>query len=149
MSLHSYSRVWLHVIWATHHRSRVLLGESAKLLSDYFNQLCQDKDIYLKMNYVNPEHVHLLLDLPTHFSIAEMIKQLKGNSSHWINQSGIVQGKFRWGRGYAAFSVSHSAVSQVAQYIGNQDTHHKRQSFMDEYREFMQKYELAYHSEIG
>jgi REP element-mobilizing transposase RayT len=96
----------------------------------------------MKINYVNHDHVHVLIDLPTHHSIEEAVKLLKGNSSYWINQKRIVDGKFSWGRGYGAFSVSQSMVSEVAQYIAEQEEHHHEMTFMDEYRIFMERHEL-------
>jgi hypothetical protein len=71
----------------------------------------------MKINYVNADHVHALVDLPTAFSIGELMQLLKGSSSHWINANDIMTGKFAWGRGYGAFSVSESNVDQVARYI--------------------------------
>jgi len=78
----------------------------------------------MKINYVNADHVHSLIDLPTAFSIEKLMQLLKGSSSHWINSNNVISGKFAWGRGYGAFSVSESNVNQVARYIANQKEHH-------------------------
>ena len=75
----------------------------------------------MKINYVNADHAHALIDLPTAFSIEKVIQLVKGSSSHWINSHDIVTGKFAWGRGYGAFSVSQSNVSRVARYIADHD----------------------------
>jgi len=98
----------------------------------------------MKINYCNPDHVHALIDLPTTKSIEEMVQLFKGNSSHWINENRLLRGKFAWGRGYGAFSVSQSDVSRVAAYIANQETHHRKQSFQDEYQLFVKKYGLEW-----
>lgn len=92
------------------------------------------------INYVNAEHVHALIDLPTKYSIEETIKLFKGASSHWINQNRIVPARFSWGRGYGAFSVSHSNVNEVAKYIANQEEHHLRKTFAEEYEKFVRVY---------
>ena len=84
------------------------------------NEYAKTKVIHMKVNYVNAEHVRALVDLPTGLSVEEMMQLLKGSSSHWINISNLVPGKFAWGRGYAAFSVSESNVDQVAAYITGQ-----------------------------
>jgi len=68
----------------------------------------------MKINYVNPDHVHALIDLPTRLSIEELVQLLKGSSSHWINANDVIKEKFAWGRGYGAFSVSESNVNAVA-----------------------------------
>jgi len=82
-------------------------------------------DMYMKINFVNPDHVHALIDLPTALSIEKLIQLLKGSSSHWVNAGDLITGKFAWARGYGAFSVSQSNVDQVARYIGDQEEHHR------------------------
>jgi len=98
----------------------------------------------MRINYVNAEHVHALIDLPTRYSIEETVKLLKGASSHWVNQNRIVAAKFAWGRGYGAFSVSQSNVDHVSRYIANQEVHHRRKPFAEEYREFARAYGLEW-----
>ena len=94
----------------------------------------------MKINYVNPEHVHSIIDLPTNLSIEDTLRLLKGSSSHFINTERIIRGKFNWGRGYAAFSVSESQLDKVAEYIKNQNEHHKTKTYEQEYNMFMKKY---------
>ncbi len=97
----------------------------------------------MKINYVNADHVHALIDLPTKYSIEEILQMLKGASSHWINQKGILPAKFAWGRGYAAFSVSNSKVLEVMHYIANQKEHHLKLSFREEYERFIRAHGLV------
>ena len=97
----------------------------------------------MKINYVNADHVHALVDLPTALSIEELMQLLKGSSSHWINANNVLSGKFAWGRGYGAFSVSESNVSQVAAYIAGQEEHHRVRGFADEIKEFLDRHGLV------
>jgi len=147
MSLHSYTRLWVHLIWATRSRQRVLNKQARKLLSGYLYRYAQEKDIYMKINYVNPEHVHVLFDMPATYSTDKVAQLFKGSSSKWLNDQQVLPGKFNWGRGYGAFSVSHSKVDEVARYIANQEEHHKRVGFQDEIRKFVQVYGLVWHDE--
>lgn len=147
MSLHSYSRVWLHLTWATLERRPLLFQSAATKLSAYLSQYASEKGIYLKTNYVNPDHVHALVDLPTHLCIEEMMHLFKGASSHWINENDLVPGKFAWGRGYGVFSVSHSGVSEVANYIATQEEHHRKRSFSEELRLLVERYGLTWREE--
>src|ERR1043166_10041127 len=101
----------------------------------------------MKINYVNADHVHALVDLPTAFSIGELMQLLKGSSSHWINANDIMTGKFAWGRGYGAFSVSESNVDQVARYIAHQEAHHRVRKFAEELREFIDRHGLQWRDE--
>ena len=96
----------------------------------------------MKSNYVNADHTHALIDLPTRCSIEEAAKLLKGSSSHWINKNRIVAQRFSWGRGYGAFSVSQSMVDSVARYLAGQEEHHRRKSFTEEYEDFIKAYGL-------
>ena len=91
-------------------RKKLLNKIAAARVSKYLDNYAEDKGIYMKINYVNADHVHALVDLPTAFSIEELMQLLKGSSSHWINANDVMTGKFAWGRGYGAFSVSESNV---------------------------------------
>ena len=101
----------------------------------------------MKINYVNADHVHALVDLPTAVSIEELIQLLKGSSSHWISSHDIVTGKFAWGRGYGAFSVSQSNVNRVARYIADQEEHHRVRTFAEELRAFIDRHALRWKEE--
>ena len=116
-------------------------------MSVYLTQYATEKGIYMKINYVNPDHVHALIDLPTHLCIEDAVQFLKGSSSHWINQSGLLSGKFGWGRGYGAFSVSQSGVGEVAKYIATQEEHHRKTSYSEELKLFVVRYELQWHDD--
>ena len=116
-------------------------------MSVYLSQYAAEKGIYLKINYVNPEHVHVLIDLPTHLCIEDAMQFFKGGSSHWINETNLVPGKVGGGRGYGAFSVSHSSVEEVARYIVNQQENHRTRSFSEELRRLVERYGLKWHED--
>jgi REP element-mobilizing transposase RayT len=118
--------------------------EERKRVSSFLYDYAKSKNIFMKINYVNAEHVHALVDLPTNLCIEEMMHLLKGSSSHWINQNSICAGKFAWGRGYAALSVSESNLQKVVKYIDNQGEHHKVKSFSEEYEQFIKVYGMQY-----
>lgn len=147
MSLHSYSRIWLHLVWTTLNRERMLNPAAAAKLSGFLDEYAKSKGIYLKINFVNPEHVHALIDLPTGKSVEEVMQLLKGASSHWVNEQGLVAGRFSWGRGYGCFSVSQSNVADVAKYIAEQAEHHRMKSFAEEFRAFVEKHGLQWHDD--
>jgi len=120
---------------------------SAARASVNLSEYSSEKGIYMKINYFNAEHTHALIDLPTHLTIEQVIQLLKGSSSHWINQNQLVKGRFAWGRGYGAFSVSHSDVNRVAKYIARQEEHHRKISFAEEYELFVKRYGLEWRDE--
>jgi putative transposase len=125
----------------------MLTKPAAAKASCFLSGYALEKGIYMKINYVNPEHVHALIDLPTSKSIEEVVKLIKGSSSHWINENRLLRGRFAWGRGYGAFSVSHSHANRVASYIANQEEHHRKKTFSQEFEIFVKKYGLEWHDE--
>jgi len=143
MSKHSYTRCWLHMIWATLKREKLLPRESRKKVSEFLYDYAKQKGIYMRINYVNADHVHMLIDLPTHLSIEDIFHLFKGSSSHWINQNNLIPGKFSWGRGYGGFSVSHSKMPEVVEYIANQEKHHLKKNFAEEFYLLIQRHGLV------
>jgi REP element-mobilizing transposase RayT len=149
MSIHAYSRCWIHLVWATLNRERMLEREARRQVSQYLTRYAKSKQIPMLVNYVNADHVHALIDLPTGQTIEEVAQLLKGSSSHWINEQGLVAGKFAWGRGYGAFSVSQSALDSVVKYINGQDEHHRLKTFAEEYEKFVRAYGLSWAPEVA
>src|SRR5262249_49521368 len=96
MSTHSYSRCWLHLIWETLRREPMLDRRAAAKASENLYKYCEEKSIYMKINYFNADHTHSLIDLPTNLTIEQVIHLLKGSSSHWINQNRLLRGRFAW-----------------------------------------------------
>jgi REP element-mobilizing transposase RayT len=125
----------------------MLSKEAAVRVHKYLMEYAESKNIYMKSNYFNADHAHALIDLPTGISIEDVIQLFKGSSSHWINEQKLIPGKFAWGRGYGAFSVSQSNVDDVAKYIANQEEHHRTKSFTGEYSSFIKRYGLQFHKE--
>ena len=91
-----------------------------------------------------PDHLHLFVGFGTTMSMADFMEEVKAISSKFINENGWVKGKFEWQRGYGVFSYSRSQIDNVIKYIINQQEHHKRKTFKDEYLEFLKKFEVEY-----
>ena len=119
---------------------RAAAAKASQFLTDYSIQ----KGIYLRINHFNSDHVHALIDLPTNKTIEEVTHLFKGSPSHWINEQRLLRGKFSWGRGYGAFSVSHSDIDRVSAYIAVQEEHHRKRTFDEEYKLFVEKYGLEW-----
>jgi REP-associated tyrosine transposase len=141
MSIRSYTKAWFHLIWGTHNREKLIINKDLrKDLSKYYYEYSEIKKIFMKINFVNSDHVHALIDLPTNITIEDTLHLLKGASSNWLNKR--VNYKFSWGKGYAAFSVSESKLPQVITYIRGQEEHHKYKGFAIEYDEFIKKHNI-------
>ncbi len=90
------------------------------------------------------DHVHILVGLKPAMSISDLVREIKNNSSNFINAQKFLKGKFAWQEGYGAFSYSHSQIDTVYRYIANQQEHHRTKTFKEEYIDFLQKFEIEY-----
>ncbi len=116
MSLHSRTRLLTHLVWSTHKKKPLTSRPLRIALNNYLRKYASTHTIRLINAYVNPDHVHLLIDLEPTQSVADTVKMLKGTSSRWLNQQESLRTKFSWGRGYGAFSVSQSQAQRVIWY---------------------------------
>lgn len=139
MSVRSYTKIWLHLVWGTYNHENNLPDRNLrKQLSQNFYEYSENKNIYMKINYVNQDHIHALIDLPTNITIEDVFHLFKGSSSNWVNKQ--ISYKFSWSKGYGAFSVSESNIDKVVKYIVNQEEHHRRMNFIEEYNEFLKNH---------
>jgi REP element-mobilizing transposase RayT len=91
-----------------------------------------------------PDHIHILIGLRPAQSISDLMKDVKQSSSKWINENKLTNGHFEWQEGYGAFSYSKSQIGQVVNYIQNQELHHEKKTFREEYLDFLEKFEVDY-----
>ena len=140
----THSGILIHVVFSTKQRFKLL---SKSWRDDLFGVMGGNakthKGVLLQAGGIE-DHVHLLLKTHPSFAIADTIKLIKGNSSHWINQNRKIPARFSWQRGYGAFSVSQSMSDVVKRYIANQEQHHSGQSFRDEYLELLRKHQIEF-----
>ena len=137
---HTHSRIWVHIIWTTKNRERILLKEPSKKLYAFLMDKSKELNIEFEQLNIQPEHIHALIDLPTDVCLCDFMQNIKGGSSYWINDKKILKSKFSWQRGYGAYSVSASQLQRVKNYIKNQTKHHKQKTFTEEYNEWKKEY---------
>jgi len=133
--LHSYNRIWIRAIWSTKERKPSISTSIEQKVYQFISEQCREKGRLVRIVNGMPDHIHVLFLLNPRLSISELIKQIKGSSSHFINQNNFISEKFTWQTGYALFSVSESVVERVYRYIRNQKQHHHKKSFQQEYNE--------------
>jgi REP element-mobilizing transposase RayT len=141
-----YLRVWIHLVWTTKKREPVLDREFRAQLFMHIRENARAKGIYIDFINGYLDHVHALISLGPDQSIAKVAQLLKGESSHWANQQQLRRSRLEWQEEYFAVSVSDSMVDNVREYIKNQEEHHRRTSFAEEYNQFLQENRL-YNSE--
>jgi putative transposase len=139
---HSFNKIWIHAIWATKDRAPLIHANVEQKIHDFLSAQLREQGCPVRIINGMPDHIHCLFLLNPQKSIADVIKQIKGSSSHYINQDNLIADKFAWQTGYAAYSVSESVVEKVFNYIKTQKTHHQKKSFQQEYDEFLKLYGL-------
>jgi putative transposase len=135
-----YIKIWVHLVWTTKNREPFLTKDIRKQILDHLLKNASEKGIYIDFINGYLEHIHCLASLGSGQNIDIIAMLLKGESSYWINKNKLIQHKFEWQDEYFAVSVSESVVNRVRDYIKNQEEHHRKKSFQQEYDEFMCKY---------
>ncbi len=138
---HSYSQNVVHLVFSTKGRVASISNKFQPDLWAYIAAICQREEMFVHVIGGMPDHVHLLLQIPSTMSLAKCVATIKANSSKWAGEKGH---RFSWQSGYAAFSVSASVVSVVVRYIKNQAAHHKKMSFAEEFVALLKKHGVAY-----
>jgi REP element-mobilizing transposase RayT len=135
-----YIKIWVHLVWTTKNREAFLNKEIRQKVFSHIKENAKTKGIYIDFINGYLEHVHCLVSLGSGQTIDKIVMLLKGESSYWINKNKICSTKFAWQEKYFAVSVSESMVNRVRDYIKNQEDHHRKRTFDEEYNEFIQKY---------
>jgi len=140
----TYTQIYLQFVFSVKGRQNLIPQAHNDELQKYITGLIQNrKQKLLAINNV-PDHIHFLVGFGTTMSIADFMEEVKSVSSRFINEKHWVNGKFEWQRGYGAFSYSHSQIDRVVKYILNQQIHHLRKTFREEYLDLLKKSEVNY-----
>ncbi|HEX5154518.1 MAG TPA: IS200/IS605 family transposase [Parafilimonas sp.] len=134
----SYIKIWIHAVWSTKNRDPVLKTGILSEVCHHIQSNAKDKGIYIDRINGYDEHIHTLMLLKSDNSISKQMQLLKGESAFWVNRVGILKIKLEWADKYFAASVSESRVDAVRAYIDSQQQHHKKQTFMEEYKHFIE-----------
>lgn len=135
-----YVRFWVHLNWSTKNKERIIDSTLREQLLPHILENAKSKDIYVDTVNCVGDHIHVLVSLGASQSLSKVVQLIKGESSHWVNLNGLLDGKFEWQDDYFCVSVSDSAVARVREYIRDQENHHKRKTYEEEYQEFMKEY---------
>lgn len=141
----TYIQIYVQFVFAVQGRQNLIAPSNRETLQRYISGIIKNNNQKLLAIYVNPDHVHLLVGFNSlNFKISDFVRDIKANSSRFINEEKWLNGKFNWQEGYGAFSYSKSQIDKVVNYILNQEEHHKKKSFKEEYFEFLNKFEIQY-----
>jgi REP element-mobilizing transposase RayT len=140
----TYTQLYIHCVFAPKFRAALLQPQWDEQLRAYITGIVRNNGH--KMLAINnmPDHLHLFVGLNPKQSISEMMQLVKGDSSEWINKEKLTSQKFQWQEGYGAFSYSKTQLSSVVKYIADQQEHHKKVTFLDEYKLILEKFEVEF-----
>jgi REP element-mobilizing transposase RayT len=140
----TYTQIYIHVVFAVEGRQNLIAPEHNDELQKYITGIVSaQKHKLIAINNM-PDHLHLLIGLRPDASLSDLVRDVKANSSKFINEKHWVMGRFSWQEGFGAFSHSRSQLGTVIRYIENQQAHHAKQSFRDEYVELLEKFGVDY-----
>jgi putative transposase len=140
----TYHQIYLQTVFAVKYRRAVIDKAWKEKLFGVIGNLINETDC--KTIIVNgvEDHVHCFIGLEPVISVSELMKTVKAKSSKYINDHSLTESRFEWQKGYGVFSYSQSQVDRVYKYIQNQEVHHKKQTFRDEYLDFLKKFKVEY-----
>ena len=143
----TFTQIYIQVVFAVKHRESLILPVWEEELYKYITGITQNKE--QKMLAINgmPDHIHFLFGMKPTCCISDLVREIKKSSTNFINDKNFTQQKFHWQKGFGAFSYSHSALDDVIKYIQRQKQHHQKQSFKDEYKEFLTKFDIEHKDE--
>lgn len=140
----TFTQIYLHLVFAVQNRISLINPEWKAELYKYITGIVQNNGHKLIAINGIANHLHLAVGYKPHQLIPDLLQDIKGYSSKWVNEKKFVRGKFNWQEGYGAFSFSHSQIDRVVKYINNQEQHHKKVSFREEYIQLLKKYNIPF-----
>ena len=140
----TYTQIYLQFVFAVKNRASLIQSEWKNELYKYITGIVQNNNHKLIRINGMPNHIHVFVGYKPHQLIPDLLQDIKGNSSTWINEKNFTRGQFNWQAGYGAFSYSHSQIDPVVQYIMNQEKHHTKKTFLQEYTELLEHFDIPY-----
>ncbi len=140
----TYTKIYLHVIFSVHGRQNLIEKKWMDSLHKFICSIVNVKEQKVYAIGGMPDHIHILLSMKPGMAISGLVRDIKSNSSRWVNDKKLIRGKFQWQEGFAAFSYGQSQVDNVIAYINNQEEHHRVKTFKEEYIELLKKFQVEY-----
>jgi REP element-mobilizing transposase RayT len=139
-----FTQLYTQLVFAPKYRERLLTKEIRSEVFSYISGIITNRKHKSIIINGMPDHIHILIGLNPNDSISDLVGAIKKNSSVFINEKGLLMGKFHWQDGYGAFSYGKSQLDKIYNYIKNQESHHKERTFREEYIELLKRFEIEY-----
>ena len=140
----TYTQIHIHLVFAVKYRDGLIDKSWKEELHKYVNAIITENTHKLLIINAMPDHVHLLIGLRPKQALSDLVREIKSNSSKWINEKKFLKHKFEWQEGFGAFSYGKSDLQKITNYIKNQEEHHKKVTFLEEYKEFLLAFEVDF-----
>lgn len=140
----TYTQIYIQIVFAVKGRQNLISKDIREELQKFITGIVSNRNQKLFAVFAMPDNVHILVSMSPTVAIADLVRDIKAGSSKFINEKGWMNGKFNWQEGYGAFSYSKSSVDAVVKYILNQEEHHRKKTFKEEYLDFLSKFEIEY-----
>ncbi len=140
----TYTQIHIQTIFAVQNRQSLIQNAWKDKLYKYITGIIQNHDHKILQINGMPDHIHIFFGMRPTQSLSELIQKVKGESSEWINKKGFLREPFSWQSGFGAFSYAKSQVPDVIRYIQNQENHHKKKTFIEEYSDFLKAFDIDY-----
>ena len=140
----TFTQIYVQVVFAVEWRQSLIEAEHKEELHKYITGIVRnDGQKLIEINSM-PDHMHILIGLKPDIALSDLVRDIKANSSRFINETGWVRGRFKWQEGFGAFSYSNSQLDSVIRYIRNQEQHHSKKTFKHEYMTLLRKFDVAF-----
>ncbi|MFY8036610.1 MAG: IS200/IS605 family transposase [Cyclobacteriaceae bacterium] len=143
----TYSQIYIHLVFAVKNRQALIHKEWKSSLEKYITGIVQTQQHKLLAIGGMPDHIHILIGYRMTQLIPDLVENIKTSSNAWVKANKLSKFKFEWQKGYGAFSHSRSQLDSVIKYILNQEQHHKKKSFREEYLEMLKKYDVSFNND--
>ena len=140
----TYSQIYIQIVFTVQGRQNLIKEENREELHKFITGIVSNRGQKLLAIFAMPDHVHILVGIKPNISISDLVRDVKAGSSKFINDKRWINGKFNWQEGFGAFSYSKSNLDTVVKYILNQEEHHQKRTFKEEYLDFLEKFEIEY-----
>ncbi|MFN5841608.1 MAG: IS200/IS605 family transposase [Bacteroidota bacterium] len=140
----TYSQIYLQIVFSVKGRQNLISKNWKEELYKYICGIVNGKEQKVYAIGGVADHIHILVSIKPTIALSDLVRDIKANSSKWINEKGFIKGKFQWQEGFGAFSYAHSQLDIIIAYINNQEQHHLKKTFRDEYTELLQKFNVKY-----
>ena len=140
----TYTQCYFHLVFAVKNRDALIKKVWKNELEMYITQIIQNHKHKLLYIFAMPDHLHIFVGYNVNHLIPNLVEEIKTSSNSWIKNNNLSRFKFEWQKGFGAFTHSHSQLNTVIQYIKNQEIHHEKRTFREEYLELLRKNEIEF-----